>query len=99
MLVISYCYCGFVPSRTALLTGNFSGFLRTLLLTMDPEEEPTDPSSSRCRTLVYPGSSSGEAWSSIAINADSRLSSVKNIYLLDKEIDISLTEHYLYHKS
>ena len=98
MSVIMYCYCSFVTSGTALITWSSAEFLRTLLLTLDTEE-PTSPSSSRCRTLVYPGWSSTGTWSGLGFNADSRLSSVIDIYLLDKEIDISLTEHHLYHKN
>jgi hypothetical protein len=88
MSVIMYCYCSFISSGTALLTTLRAEFLRTLLLTLDKEEGPTSPSSSCCRELVYPGWPSTGAWSAIALNADSRLSSVINIYLLDKEIDI-----------
>ena len=90
MSVIMYCYCSFVPSGTALLTGQFAVCLRTLLLTLYIEGEPTCPPRSRCWTLVYPDRSSIAACSGIALNADSRLSSVINtsIYLLHKEIDI-----------
>jgi len=87
MSVIMYCYCSFVSSGTALLTGQFAVFLRTLLLPLDIGES-TCPPRSRCRTLVYPDRSPTAAWSVIALNVDSRLSSVINIYLLDKEIDI-----------
>jgi len=63
MSVIMYCYCNFVPSRTALLTYLDPEFLRTLLLTLDTEEVKASPSRSRCRTLVYPGWSSTGTWS------------------------------------
>ena len=86
MSVIMYCYCSFVSSGTALRTILCSGLFRAPLLTLDKEEESRSPSSSRCRTLVYPGWSSTLAWSGMGFNADSRLSSVINIYLLDKEI-------------
>jgi len=99
MSVIMYCYCSFVSSGAALRTLLRSGLFRVLLLTLDTEEEPTSPSSSRCKKLVYPGWSSRVAWSGMGFNADSRLSSVINNYLLDKEIHISPTEHYPYHKS
>jgi hypothetical protein len=87
MSVIMYCYCSFLSSGIILLTLQFAVFLRTLLLTLDIGES-TSPSSSRCRPLVYPGWSSTGAWSAVALNADSRLSTVINIYLLDEEIDI-----------
>ena len=90
MSVIMYCYCSFVTSGTALITWSSAEFLRTLLLTLDIEWEPTSPSSSRCRSLVYPGWSSTVAWSGMGFNADSRLSSVINTYPLDKQIDICI---------
>jgi hypothetical protein len=55
MSVIMYCYCSLLPSPTALLTTSDLDLARTFLLTLDTEEKPVSPSSSRCRTLVYPG--------------------------------------------
>jgi len=90
MYVIMYCYCSFVPSRTALLTGHFAVFLRTLLLILDIEGWPKCPSSSCCRPPVYPDWSSTGTWSAIAPIADITLPTVINIYLLDKQVDFSV---------
>jgi len=83
-----YCYCSFVWLGTVLLTGQFTMFLRTLLLTLDREGKPTSSSSSRWMAPIFPGWSSTEAWSAITLSADSGLTTVINTYLLDKEIDI-----------
>jgi hypothetical protein len=96
MSVIMYCYCRLVASGTALLTWKFAVCLWTLLLTLDIEGEPTCPPISCCSALVYPDRSSTGTWSAVALNADSRLSSVINIYLLYKEIDTCTTDHYVY---